>query len=336
MGVCRDSETISNGGVHIIQTYLANCEADAVQLIGRGARQGDPGSYEWIFFSDDLKSFGLTPQKLNQDIQSGMIIQTLNSARDQYYQKQVSHLMSKASKCSKRHANTQEFYNTLRKHTGSSSLLKGIQDRIMSLNETARVISTSNASAYHLYFCLDDSGSMSGPPWKDLENAVCGFIAKRVEMCQKNKTPCNDLVTIVNYSDSVSVLCKVEPVNKSPNWNNFLKYRGGGTDFSIGLAQVYQEMQTLQSGYVPVLLFMSDGECPTNCSGVTEIKQIANDFSINNVKIFTIGFGSGCDQEKLKHLADISNGQYFFGADGLSLKSEFESISVQISTTCYN
>jgi len=49
------------------------------------------------------------------------------------------------------------------------------------------------------------------------------------------------------------------------------------------------------------------------------------------LKVFVVGFGSGCDRVKMQRMATCGGGDFFFGADGTELKGMFQKISVNIS-----
>ena len=45
---------IGQGGLHVIQTFLSVDKSEEVQIQGRTARQGDPGSFSLIITVQDL------------------------------------------------------------------------------------------------------------------------------------------------------------------------------------------------------------------------------------------------------------------------------------------
>ena len=134
-------------------------------------------------------------------------------------------------------------------------------------------------------------------------------------------------MTVINYSSSAKVTCQNKAITSFHPEK--IKFRGGGTDYAVALRAAYQEISQLQQGFIPVLLFMSDGGCG---NGEKEIQQIRSQFDNLGLIIFVIGFGYGCSEDKLRNMAIISNGQYYFGQDAPTLKSEFEAISVKLST----
>ena len=55
--VCRDRNVISNGGVHVIQTFFSEEVAEETQIMGRTARQGKDGSYSLVLLDSDLEKY---------------------------------------------------------------------------------------------------------------------------------------------------------------------------------------------------------------------------------------------------------------------------------------
>ena len=53
--VCRNPQLLSNGGVHVLQTFYSKEKSEEYQIMGRGARQGDRGSYAMILVDQDLE-----------------------------------------------------------------------------------------------------------------------------------------------------------------------------------------------------------------------------------------------------------------------------------------
>ena len=53
-------EVVGNGGVHVIQTFFSDDEAEEVQIKGRTARQGEHGSFSMILSLESLEKFDFT------------------------------------------------------------------------------------------------------------------------------------------------------------------------------------------------------------------------------------------------------------------------------------
>jgi len=53
---CYDQQVLSNGGVHVIQTFLSASKMEEIQIQGRTARQGAEGTYSMVLLETDLQS----------------------------------------------------------------------------------------------------------------------------------------------------------------------------------------------------------------------------------------------------------------------------------------
>ena len=54
---CHDQTVATNGGIHVIQTFLSEECSEEKQIKGRTARQGEEGSYSMILLDQDLEKF---------------------------------------------------------------------------------------------------------------------------------------------------------------------------------------------------------------------------------------------------------------------------------------
>jgi len=154
--------------------------------------------------------------------------------------------------------------------------------------------------------------------------AVSAFIDKRIEMCNANNCLPEDLVTVVNYADAGRIVVQDKLITSKPQAS--INFKSGGTNFAAGLNTILPCIRGTNNTFTPCLIFMSDGGCGGGENEMANIKAQSP-----NVKVFVVGFGSGCDRNKLGNLAKVGGGLFFFGADGSQLKSEFEVISTKLS-----
>ena len=61
---CRDPGVKERGGVHMIQTFLAESLSEETQLQGRCARQGDKGSYAMVLLDTELEKFDISSAEI--------------------------------------------------------------------------------------------------------------------------------------------------------------------------------------------------------------------------------------------------------------------------------
>ena len=62
-----DEELVKNGGLHVIATEMHSSARIDRQLIGRAARQGDPGSYQFFLSLEDELLRCLEPEDLDAE-----------------------------------------------------------------------------------------------------------------------------------------------------------------------------------------------------------------------------------------------------------------------------
>ena len=119
---------------------------------------------------------------------------------------------------------------------------------------------------YHFVLCLDDSMSMSGHPWYSLVDAVVNFVKQRLKISLR------DMISIIIHNTRPRVAAEYQPIYEfSKNW---LKFRGGGNDFSAALWEAdYIIGNHLHRNEHPVLIFMSDGSCRNGEIEMYEICQ---------------------------------------------------------------
>ena len=102
---------------------------------------------------------------------------------------------------------------------------------------------------------LDDSGSMTGKPWKDLMNAFTVFLNKLLdERMLKN----NSWITVINHNETSVVYFE----ERQPDLSliNSIIFRSGENDFDNPLFDAHRICKKNPNKYDKFLLyFMSDG-----------------------------------------------------------------------------
>jgi len=316
---CQDATTRSEGGVHVIQSFLSESAAEEIQIQGRTARQGDSGSYEMLIWEEDLINAGKSAEQIEEARSKRELYQMMCEIRDQSHAQIVHGLIGGEKNARDEHQRTLKLHKLLLDNPAANA--QKIQNLILAFNGCGQTV-----KPYHFYFVLDDSGSMHYD-WKHLMKALEAFVNRRIAVCNSAGAQVNDLATIVNYSHTAQVMCSATPVTS--DIAKHTKFRSGGTDFGIGLQVTHQEMSKCGSSYQPVLVFMSDGGSNT---GDSEMQKIATDFE---PVAFVFGFGKSCDSQRLKTLATLARGEYYEGANGAELKAAFVEVSTKVSTVSF-
>ena len=149
----REDAVELKGGMHVLQTFLSEEEAEEIQIRGRSARQDKSGTYKLILFSDDLAKFELpAPVPIDYAL--------LDRKRKEFTEKGTMERKTKIDEAREKHGESMEYAGQLR---------RGDFEQAMEfMNEQYAFVS----AAKNLLFVLDYSGSMGGTL---IRNAVAGM-----------------------------------------------------------------------------------------------------------------------------------------------------------------
>ncbi|XP_075241098.1 uncharacterized protein LOC142336280 [Convolutriloba macropyga] len=192
------------------------------------------------------------------------------------------------------------------------------------LTKDGHVFPCSHPSGvYHFVLCLDDSGSMSGNPWRELVSAVDDFVQRRKTLSSSDK------ISIAIHNHATRVVAEYQPITSFAS--SWLTFNGGENDFSLALRTSDGLIgRHLEKNVKPVLVFMSDGIW---YDGEVEMEEIARKYTVaNGLDVYTLGFGS-INFDKLRELARLGKGQYLEAVNGLQLKTAFVEISAKHPAT---
>ena len=322
--ISRDERVEQAGGVVVIQAFFSLSVSDEIQSKGRTARQGARGNYYMVLLQNDLLHFFPDEQSLKLLTGSRQFYQEMDKIRRNAYEAQLNELESKVQNAGK----TNSMSDNLRRALISGNWQdKQIWTYLASIN--MEFYQSSKASNYYIVMCLDESGSMYGDPWQQLVSAVNKFASNRISKCNLVGAQCSDIISIISYGSSARTQISNEPL--SATIGSSLSFASGGTNFAAGISLSHTQFTRYDlTGFTPVFLFMSDGGASNGENEMIHLYQ-----SLPEMKVFVIGFGSGCDESKLKSLADLAKGNYLFGETGDILEQEFERVAVSLSSPSY-
>ncbi|WP_162991572.1 DUF7289 family protein [Halostella salina] len=104
----------------------------------------------------------------------------------------------------------------------------------------------------------------------------------------------------------------------------------GGTDMGSGLYEAVDQFDD-DAGNERVAVLLSDGrnDGPGNLNKRT--RRAAEEAAENNVTVYTIGLGSGADEDLLTDVADETGGEYYYVDDDSELEEQFEAIAGNVT-----
>jgi hypothetical protein len=105
--LCKDKNVEKIGGILVIQTFPSEEKSEEIQIQGRCARQGKPGSYSLILLLNDLNSFGVksVTESHNQ----------VFAKRDQYYDSKLETLFKDVTELKSMHQESKMIKESLKR-----------------------------------------------------------------------------------------------------------------------------------------------------------------------------------------------------------------------------
>lgn len=189
---------------------------------------------------------------------------------------------------------------------------------------------------------VDVSGSMAAPDLKPTRLAA----AKQAVQSLVAALPANAQVGLVSFNSTASV---VAPLSRDPEiveraLSTLTPYGGTaiGDGLSLALTQLDQRPSDAQGHRPPAaVILLSDGE--SNADRVTPAEAAAQ-AQRDGIKVYTVGIGErgrtvrlngrttvGLDEETLKHIAEVTGGQYSYAAESTQLQQIYQSLGSQVT-----
>ena len=157
--VCHDARVKKFGGVHLIISFYPSDDSEARQLEGRTCRRDDPGSSEYILWSDDHEHLGSDKPDF-KPAPSEQWEDYLRRRREESLASKFEQMKKDKDECLRQHKLTVDACKMMQKLIGASweSIAKKFGEAA-ALPIVARP-SVGGPQGYHVVFVLDESSSM--------------------------------------------------------------------------------------------------------------------------------------------------------------------------------
>ncbi|CAF2001897.1 unnamed protein product [Rotaria magnacalcarata] len=259
--ICRNQQLLLNGGMHVVQTFFSEELSEEYQIMGRGARQGDRGSYRMILSDKDLEwVLGSSWEEELPKIVGTTLYQTLNEARNARYESKCGAKHLGIKQCRDKHKASKAFMVALT--TGNmETIIKFLKEE----NKGANLITTSSRTV----LLMDATGSMSNLLTAAKET-VCTMFERASIVLQEKGLP-NDAFQMQftiyrNYNCAENKILQISPWNtKGSSLRAFMNTIGpegglGNEAIEIGLWHAVKESETPESISQVILI----GDAPAN------------------------------------------------------------------------
>ncbi|ETO12035.1 hypothetical protein RFI_25340 [Reticulomyxa filosa] len=246
--VCRDQIVASNGGAHVIQTFLSEELSEEVQIKGRTARQGGSGSYSMVLCEKALERFLINEPDVNNARSTGNFYPMLHQKRNDFFKTQYAENKKK----------------TMYPRSRKCYVRETIGAEIRQLSRTVVLMDATGSMSHLLQKVKTTVGTMFSRIAQILEDK--GASSNGFEM---------QFVVYRNYNAPEDMILQVSPWEVKPdNLRNFMEmiesdYGMGNEAIEVGLAYVNRE-----SSKLPVSQIILIGDSPANTQyEVTEKRQ---------------------------------------------------------------
>ncbi|CAF4894014.1 unnamed protein product, partial [Rotaria sp. Silwood1] len=151
--ICRNQQLLANGGIHVLQTFFSEELSEECQIMGRGARQGDRGSYRMILLDKELEwVLGSTWEEDLPNIIGSNLYKKLNKARNDLYESRCGAKELSIDQCRQEHEASKRFMSSL-----TSGNIETVKTFLKNQNQGASFVSGSSRTV----LLMDATGSMS-------------------------------------------------------------------------------------------------------------------------------------------------------------------------------
>ncbi|CAF0934055.1 unnamed protein product [Adineta steineri] len=268
--ISGNPQLLANGGMHVLQTFFSKELSEEYQIKGRGARQGDKGSYGMILLDSDLEwVLGSTWNDELQKIKGSGLYASLNEARNARYESICGAKNLGIAQCRHEHQFAKDFMIAL--STGNMEATK----KFLSEQNRGVDIETDPSRTVLL---MDATGSMSSL-LSAAKETVCTMF-ERASTVLKEEGLRSDgfqmqFVVYRNYNCKEDKILQVSPWSAKGNtlraFMDAIKPEGGlGEEaIEIGLAHAVKESQLPDSISQVILI----GDAPANTKEQVSVKR---------------------------------------------------------------
>lgn len=256
--ICRDQQLSLNGGVHVLQTFFSEELSEEYQIMGRGARQGDRGSYRMIIADQTLEwVVGSSWREDLPEIKGAKLYESLNIKRNKFYEGKCGAKALSIEHCKIEHSASKNFM---------IELLNGNIVKVKELLKKRNIGASLETASSRTVLLMDATGSMTNL-LSTAKETVCTVFERTAIVLADQGLP-NDAfqMQFVVYRDYD---CKEEGVLQSSAWEtrpinlrNFMTQitamGGGDYEEAIEIGLWYAAQQNEQPDGISQVILIGD------------------------------------------------------------------------------
>lgn len=147
--VIFSDEVRAAGGVHVIQTFVAEDLSCETQIQGRAARQGEDGSFSMVILSTDLEKYGIEGDQIQTLIDGAQMYNEIDNKRRHQFAANYATRTQFVEDVAKLHAKSQKFLEGLL----TNCKLRELPEFILKMNKCSVAY---DGGVYSQTYCLID------------------------------------------------------------------------------------------------------------------------------------------------------------------------------------
>ena len=259
--VCENSQLLNNGGTHVLQTFFSEELAEEYQIMGRGARQGDRGSYRMILLDTDLEwILGADWKTTILRIKGSILYKSLSQKRLEHYENKCRAKVLAIKQCKEKHKESKKFMDAMSQN--NMALVRSF------LNAENRGVNIESQISRTILL-MDATGSMS-QLLSTVKETVCLMFERAADILKEAGIAEDEFAmqfaVYRNYSSRKEKLLEVSPwESKETNLRMFMSTISpeggmGNEAIEIGLWYAVQQSETEDSIDQVILI----GDAPAN------------------------------------------------------------------------
>ena len=267
--ICQNQQLLANGGLHILQTFFSEELSEEYQIMGRGARQGDKGSYSMVLLDKDLEwVLGSNWAEHLKNISRSKLYSVLDKARNKILESKFGGREIAINECRTEHEKSENFMKDI-----ISGNIQGVKNFLLDNNQGPIEVYSSRT-----VLLMDATGSMSAC-LSAAKDTVCTMFERAAIILKEQGIPENafqmQFVVYRNYSSGPQLILQCSSWQSDPKQlRAFMATVGpsggqGNEAIEIGLWHAKNEAYS-ESSISQVILI---GDAPANTENEVSKKR---------------------------------------------------------------
>ncbi|KAK3272875.1 hypothetical protein CYMTET_18851 [Cymbomonas tetramitiformis] len=257
---CQDRKLLDNGGVHVIQAFFSTQKSEELQIQGRTARQGRPGTYSMILLQEDLQEcLQVSESSLCHSLPPRELYAALDRARQRLNEATYVQIESNLEKATAVDTLSHAYFDALLANDNQLAM-----QTFRHLHDALQTSSTSSRKSLKKsrMICLSDATGSMAKVWSNTSASIQEMLERVQEIGGANLEL--QWMAYRDYDSSADELLEKSPWSSDPSvLKDFVSQIvcGGGGDYEEAVEIALQEVRK-EHERQPVTRVLLIGDAP--------------------------------------------------------------------------